>query len=91
MFTAPGSDFSGNPAAVVVMPHHILSPNSWYCGIATSSTIRDSICGTALKYSVVEARLQPSLVHPATEVDLCGHATLATACTLALRYCGPRR
>ena len=82
-FTVPGVKFSGNPAAVTVLPHYGSSPpDAWYCGVALSNALSEtafvtlrfagSNCLTRLSYDL-------RWFTPTTEVDLCGHATLATA------------
>jgi PhzF family phenazine biosynthesis protein len=85
-FAVPTKAFSGNPAAVALLPPGMPRPSDeWYKNVAAANALSE----TAF---VQRRREQPSGASsvaydlrwftPTTEVDLCGHATLATAFAL---------
>lgn len=69
------SPFAGNPAAVCVMPQ--TADATWMQAVAAEMNLSE----TAFLYPV-EDGFHLRWFTPAAEVDLCGHATLATAHTL---------
>lgn len=86
-FVVPGKKFSGNPAAVAVLPSHLPSPpDAWHHSVAKANNLSETAfvqhrfgsadeSSNALSYNL-------RWFTPSTEVDLCGHATLATAFAL---------
>ncbi|MDD5091065.1 MAG: PhzF family phenazine biosynthesis isomerase [Candidatus Wallbacteria bacterium] len=77
-----GSPFAGNPAAVClcsgVLPDRLMQD------IATEMNLSETAFVTPLNFSEIdrETRFGLRWFTPAVEVDLCGHATLASACVL---------
>ena len=85
--------FSGNPAAVVMLPISMLTPNDeWHAHVAEANALSETAfvqrrkeheqpkdyngnCVAAVHYNL-------RWFTPTIEVDLCGHATLATAYAL---------
>lgn len=68
--------FKGNPAAVCILPQAV--DETWMQGIAAEMNLSE----TAFLYPVgttPEAEYHLRWFTPSTEVDLCGHATLASA------------
>lgn len=68
--------FKGNPAAVCILPQAV--DETWMQGIAAEMNLSE----TAFLYPVAatpEAGYHLRWFTPSTEVDLCGHATLASA------------
>jgi PhzF family phenazine biosynthesis protein len=89
-FVIPGQPFSGNPAAVAVIPPTRPAPDdSWYQKVAAANALSETAFVSrrqdqALILDDTSAVLAYDLrwFTPTTEVDLCGHATLATAYAL---------
>ncbi|MHB1536718.1 MAG: PhzF family phenazine biosynthesis protein, partial [Acidimicrobiales bacterium] len=80
--------FAGNPAAVVVLDH--AAPLDWMAKLAREMNLSE----TAFVVRRDEATSEFDLrwFTPATEVDMCGHATLAAAhCLFADGVTGPIR
>jgi predicted PhzF superfamily epimerase YddE/YHI9 len=71
--------FEGNPAAVVPLESWL--PDSVLASIAAENNLSE----TAFYLPVEGGRFELRWFTPTTEVDLCGHATLATARVLAER------
>lgn len=65
--------FAGNPAAILVLPH--AAPEGWMQALA----IEFNLSETAYLVKESDAVWQLRWFTPAAEVDLCGHATLASA------------
>lgn len=67
--------FGGNPAAVVLLEAWL--PDAVLQSIAAENNLAETA------YAIPDAQVTPlRWFTPAVEVDLCGHATLATACVL---------
>ncbi|MGW4032902.1 PhzF family phenazine biosynthesis protein [Streptomyces sp. NPDC004838] len=74
--------FAGNPAAVVLFPGADRFPDdSWLQQVAAEVNLSETAFAHPLPASAREDRADWALrwFTPATEVDMCGHATLATA------------
>ena len=71
--------FEGNPAAVVPLEHWL--PDATLASIAAENNLSE----TAFFLPTDSGAFELRWFTPTTEVDLCGHATLATACVLADR------
>jgi len=70
--------FAGNPAAVCLLPSW--RQDRWLQAVASrDEPLRDRVPGQAAR------SFRPALVTPGVEVDLCGHATLASAHILGNR------
>ncbi len=65
--------FTGNPAAVCVLPEP--AEDRWMQDVAAEMNLSE----TAYAYRLDDGRFHLRWFTPNTEVDLCGHATLATA------------
>ena len=75
-FTA--EPFGGNPAAVCVLPQHEPArPDGWMRGVAAE--MRHSETAFVQGRATTDLDWDLRWFTPAVEVDLCGHATLATA------------
>ncbi len=68
--------FAGNPAAVCLLEHAM--PDTWMQGLAREMNLSE----TAFPLRQPDGSYHLRWFTPAVEVDLCGHATLATAHTL---------
>ncbi|WP_149361420.1 PhzF family phenazine biosynthesis protein [Lolliginicoccus suaedae] len=78
--------FSGNPAAVVPVEDGL--DDRWAQDVAAEFNLSE----TAFPRPVGEGEWELRWFTPTTEVDLCGHATLATAHVLGLQgHAGPMR
>jgi len=69
--------FAGNPAAVCVLPEE--RPDAWMQSLAAEMNLSE----TAFVRRLPEGDWSLRWMTPAVEVNLCGHATLATAHVLA--------
>jgi predicted PhzF superfamily epimerase YddE/YHI9 len=69
--------FTGNPAAVVLLPGDDWPPVDWMQSVAAEMNLSE----TAFAHELTQENADWALrwFTPMTEVDLCGHATLATA------------
>ena len=65
--------FGGNPAAVCLLDHE--EPESWMQSVAAEMNLAE----TAFVFPAGEQRFRLRWFTPVVEVDLCGHATLATS------------
>ncbi len=65
--------FTGNPAAVVLLPHY--PDDGWLARVAAEMNLSE----TAFAVERADGDHDLRWFTPTTEVDLCGHATLATA------------
>lgn len=72
-FTA--TPFSGNPAAVCLLPVSANPCDGWMQSVAAEMNLSE----TAFLHKNKEGEWQLRWFTPTTEVDLCGHATLAAA------------
>ncbi len=68
--------FSGNPAAVCLLPHAV--PDAWMQQLADEMNLSE----TAFLLPISAGEFGLRWFTPTTEVDLCGHATLASAWAL---------
>ncbi len=68
--------FTGNPAAVCLLPHAV--PDLWMQQLAEEMNLSE----TAFLLPVSAGKFGLRWFTPTTEVDLCGHATLASAWAL---------
>ena len=85
-FTA--KPLSGNPAAVLVLDDTY--PDAWAQGVAAEFNLSET--AFARRIGSPDADFELRWFSPATEIDLCGHATLATAHALTeLGVQGPIR
>ena len=67
--------FSGNPAAVVLLEE--APPDEWMAAVARETNLSDT--AFVIRESLADADFRLRWFTPAVEVDLCGHATLASA------------
>jgi PhzF family phenazine biosynthesis protein len=67
--------FSGNPAAVVLLDS--APSDEWMAAIARETNVSDT--GFVIREDLAEADFRLRWFTPTIEVDLCGHATLASA------------
>jgi PhzF family phenazine biosynthesis protein len=67
--------FSGNPAAVLVLDE--APPNEWMSAMARETGVPDT--GFVIRETLPDADFRLRWFTPTVEVDLCGHATLASA------------
>ncbi|XP_057707319.1 phenazine biosynthesis-like domain-containing protein isoform X1 [Corythoichthys intestinalis] len=75
--------FKGNPAAVCLLKHEL--PDKVYQEIAMEMNLSETVFITTIKPSkdfTNDSRFQLRWFTPTTEVNLCGHATLASAAVL---------
>lgn len=70
---------AGNPAAVVILPHHNSAPDSWLAAVAAEFNLSE----TAFVVPRPEGGWFLRWFTPTIEVELCGHATLAAAYVLS--------
>ena len=74
--------FSGSPAAVLVLDE--TPPDDWMAALARETNPPDT--GFVIREALPDADFRLRWFTPTTEVDLCGHATLASAHCLRGRY-----
>jgi PhzF family phenazine biosynthesis protein len=67
--------FTGNPAAVVVLEAE--ASDEWMAAVARETNVSDT--AFVMRQDLPEAEFQLRWFTPKVEVDLCGHATLASA------------
>jgi len=67
--------FTGNPAAVVML--EAMPPDSWMAAFARETNASDT--AFVIREALPDADFRLRWFTPAMEVDLCGHATLASA------------
>jgi len=80
--------FTGNPAAVVVLPG--APPDEWMAAVARETNLSDT--GFVIREELPDADFRLRWFTPTVEVDLCGHATLASAhCLFEDGVTGPIR
>ena len=80
--------FTGNPAAVVVLPG--APPDDWMAAVARETNLSDT--GFVIREELPDADFRLRWFTPTVEVDLCGHATLASAhCLFEDGVSGPIR
>ena len=80
--------FSGNPAAVLVLDE--APPDEWMAAVARETSVPDT--GFVIREKSADADFRIRWFTPTVEVDLCGHATLASAhCLLEDGVEGPIR
>jgi PhzF family phenazine biosynthesis protein len=80
--------FAGSPAAVVVLDE--TPPDKWMAALARETSLPDT--GFVIREEVPDADFGLRWFTPTVEVDLCGHATLASAhCLFEDGVAGPIR
>ena len=80
--------FTGNPAAVALLDK--MPPDEWMAAVARETNVSDTAFVISEKVADADFRLR--WFTPAVEVDLCGHATLASAhCLFEEGVAGPIR
>jgi PhzF family phenazine biosynthesis protein len=67
--------FTGNPAAVVMLDD--APPDDWMAAVARETNMSDT--AFVIRETLADADFRLRWFTPALEVDLCGHATLASA------------
>jgi len=67
--------FTGNPAAVLVLDE--TPPDEWMAAVARETNLSDT--GFVIREELPDADFRLRWFTPTVEVDLCGHATLASA------------
>lgn len=67
--------FSGNPAAVLLLDE--APPDEWMAAVARETNLSDT--GFVIREKLPDADFRLRWFTPTTEVNLCGHATLASA------------
>ena len=67
--------FTGNPAAVVMLDH--TPPDDWMATVARETNLSDT--AFVIRETLIDADFRLRWFTPTLEVDLCGHATLASA------------
>jgi PhzF family phenazine biosynthesis protein len=67
--------FTGNPAAVLVLDE--MPPDEWMAAVARETNLSDT--GFVIREEVPDADFPLRWFTPTQEIDLCGHATLASA------------
>ena len=67
--------FTGNPAAVLVLDE--APPDEWMAAVARETNLSDT--GFVIREELADADFRLRWFTPMVEVDLCGHATLASA------------
>jgi PhzF family phenazine biosynthesis protein len=67
--------FSGNPAAVLLLD--AMPPDDWMAAVARETNLPDT--GFVIREELSDADFRLRWFTPTVEVDLCGHATLASA------------
>jgi PhzF family phenazine biosynthesis protein len=80
--------FTGSPAAVLVLDE--TPPDEWMAAVARETNLPDT--GFVIREEVPDADFRLRWFTPTVEIDLCGHATLASAhCLFADGVPGPIR
>jgi len=80
--------FTGNPAAVLLLDE--VPPDEWMAAVARETGVPDT--GFVIREELPDADFRLRWFTPTVEIDLCGHATLASAhCLLADGLRGPIR
>jgi PhzF family phenazine biosynthesis protein len=80
--------FSGNPAAVLLLDE--APSDEWMAAVARETNVSDT--GFVIRETLPDADFRLRWFTPAVEVDLCGHATLASAhCLFEDGVTGPIR
>jgi PhzF family phenazine biosynthesis protein len=80
--------FTGNPAAVLLLDE--APPDEWMAAVARETNVSDT--GFVIREELPDADFRLRWFTPAVEVDLCGHATLASAhCLFEDGVSGPIR
>jgi PhzF family phenazine biosynthesis protein len=80
--------FTGNPAAVLLLDE--APPDEWMAAVARETNVSDT--GFVIREKLPDADFRLRWFTPAVEVDLCGHATLASAhCLFEDGVSGPIR
>jgi PhzF family phenazine biosynthesis protein len=80
--------FTGNPAAVLVLDE--APSDAWMAAVARETNVSDT--GFVIREELPDADFRLRWFTPAAEVDLCGHATLASAhCLFEDGVSGPIR
>ena len=80
--------FTGNPAAVLLLDH--APPDEWMAAVARETNVSDT--GFVIRETLPDADFRLRWFTPMVEVDLCGHATLASAhCLFEDGVAGPIR
>ena len=67
--------FTGNPAAVLVLDE--APPDEWMAAVARETNLSDT--GFVIREEMPDADFRLRWFTPTVEIDLCGHATLASA------------
>jgi PhzF family phenazine biosynthesis protein len=67
--------FTGNPAAVLVLPE--APSDEWMAAVARETNLSDT--GFVIREELADADFRLRWFTPTVEIDLCGHATLASA------------
>jgi PhzF family phenazine biosynthesis protein len=67
--------FTGNPAAVLML--EATPPDEWMAAVARETNLSDT--GFVIREEVPDADFRLRWFTPTVEIDLCGHATLASA------------
>ena len=67
--------FTGNPAAVLVLDE--TPPDEWMAAVARETNLSDT--GFVIREALPDADFRLRWFTPTVEIDLCGHATLASA------------
>lgn len=80
--------FTGNPAAVLLLDE--APPDEWMAAVARETNVSDT--GFVIREELPDADFRLRWFTPTVEVDLCGHATLASAhCLFEDGVSGPIR
>lgn len=80
--------FTGNPAAILVLDE--APPDDWLAAVARETNLSDT--GFVIREKLPDADFRLRWFTPTVEVDLCGHATLASAhCLFEDGFQGPIR
>ena len=67
--------FTGNPAAVLLLNE--APPDEWMAAVARETNVSDT--GFVIQEKLPDADFRLRWFTPSVEIDLCGHATLASA------------
>lgn len=80
--------FTGNPAAILMLDE--TPPDDWMAAVARETNLSDT--GFVIREDVPDADFRLRWFTPTVEIDLCGHATLASAhCLFEDGFDGPIR
>ena len=80
--------FTGNPAAILMLDE--APPDDWMAAVARETNLSDT--GFVIREDVPDADFRLRWFTPTVEIDLCGHATLASAhCLFEDGFDGPIR